>query len=111
MNNGGIFLSSVKHSDHQGGRCTRGKLELLANNDLPSQWHSKDDTEETYAHSPDYKLEERKVDASAFSLSLVGLQKVLKSWNDANEATSQRHCTYRSSNRLHQDILDGREGI
>jgi hypothetical protein len=54
-----IFFSSVKYADHEGGGCTRRKLELLADDDLPSQRHSKDDTEEADAHGPDYELGKR----------------------------------------------------
>jgi hypothetical protein len=32
----GIFFSSMKYSDHEGGRGTRGKLEFLADDNLPS---------------------------------------------------------------------------
>jgi hypothetical protein len=106
-----IFFSSMKHSDHQGGRCTGRKLELLADDDLPSQWHSKDDTEEADTYGPDYKLEEREMDTGSFALGLVRLEQVLESRNDANKATSQRHGSYRSSDRLHQNIFHRRERI
>jgi hypothetical protein len=54
-----IFFSSVKYSDHKGGRCTRRKLELLADDDLPSQGHSKDNTKEADTHGPDDELDKR----------------------------------------------------
>jgi hypothetical protein len=54
-----IFFSSVKYSDHEGGGCTRRKLELLADDDLSSQWHSKDDTKEADTHGPYYELGKR----------------------------------------------------
>jgi hypothetical protein len=51
------------------------------------------------------------MDAGAFPLSLVGLEQILKSRNDANKATSQRHSSYRSGDRLYQNIFYGRKGI
>jgi hypothetical protein len=51
------------------------------------------------------------MDAGAFPLSLVGFEQILESRYNANKATSQRHSSYRSSDRLYQDIFHGREGI
>lgn len=111
IDDGGIFFPSVKYSDHEGGRCTRRELKLLADDDLPSQWHSKDDTEKADAYSPDYELEEREMDTGSFALSLIRLEQILQSRNDSNKATSQRHSSYGSSDRLHQNILNRRERI
>ena len=83
-----IFFPSVKYSDHEGSRCTRRELELLADDDLPPQRHSKDDTEEADTYSPDYEFEEREMDAGSFALSFVRLEQILERWDDANEATS-----------------------
>jgi len=94
INDGSIFFSSVKYSNHEGGGCTRRKFEFLADDDLPSQGHSKNDTEEADAHGPDYKLDKRKMDTSTFTLGLAGLEQVLESRDDADEATSQRHSSY-----------------
>ena len=94
IDDGGILFSSVKYSDHEGGRCTRRELELLADDDLPSQWHSKDDTEEADAYGPDYELEEREMDTGPFALSLIRLEQILQSWNDANKTAPQRHSAY-----------------